>query len=123
MAFALSELHSRQKWRSAGPEELNMSGPDIEALSREDPRIALAVAQVEFINAVASQLREMRKSANLQQARMAELLGVSQPRIAQIESGKPGDAPSVEQIAAYAHFCGKGVSLLVKRDASLVAAE
>jgi transcriptional regulator with XRE-family HTH domain len=102
-----------------------MSGPDIDALSHESPRIALAIAQVEFLNAVASRLREMRKSASLQQAAMAELLGVSQPRIAQIESGKPGDAPSVEQIAAYAHFCGKTFVLAVRdsQNSPRVAAE
>jgi transcriptional regulator with XRE-family HTH domain len=82
-----------------------MSGIDLRALARDNPTIALAKSQVEFIRSVAKFLREMRVNRGLSQARMAKLLGVSQPRIAQIESGKPGDAASLEQIAGYAYCC------------------
>ncbi len=89
-----------------------MSGIDLQALARDNPTIALAMAQVEFIRSVAKFLREMRVNRGLSQASMAKLLGVSQPRIAQIESGKPGNAASLEQIAGYAYHCDDQFSLI-----------
>jgi transcriptional regulator with XRE-family HTH domain len=83
-----------------------MPGIDLDLLAREYPNVAVAQRQVELINQVASVLRAMRKYARLTQADLAVALDVKQPRIAQIESGRPADAPSLHQIAAFAARCG-----------------
>ncbi len=78
---------------------------NLDRLAKSNPAVTVAKSQLQFIRDVAKKLREMREEKQLSQARMADLLGVSQPRIAQLESGRPGDAPSLEQIAAYAYYC------------------
>jgi transcriptional regulator with XRE-family HTH domain len=82
-----------------------MTDSDLDLYARDNPVIRLGLAQVDFINEVASQLRTLREQAGLTQKQMGQLVGVSQPRIAQIESGKPDAAASLEQIAAYAFHC------------------
>jgi HTH-type transcriptional regulator/antitoxin HipB len=82
-----------------------MTYSDLDLYARDNPVIRLGLAQVDFINEVASQLRTLREQAGLTQKQMGQLVGVSQPRIAQIESGKPDAAASLEQIAAYAFHC------------------
>jgi transcriptional regulator with XRE-family HTH domain len=96
-----------------------MTGIDLEQLGKSEPAIALAAAIVKFGNQVASLLRSFRAEKKLSQMQMAELLGVSQPRIAQLESGKPGNAPSLEQLAEYAFHAGKAVTVC---DSSQLAA-
>lgn len=70
-----------------------------------------ATAVVEFGNEVARLLRTFRTESGLSQAEMAKRLGVTQPRIAQLESGKPGNLPSLEQLAEYAFHCGRSLSI------------
>jgi transcriptional regulator with XRE-family HTH domain len=84
-----------------------MSGIDLKKLAQDDPEIARGKAVVDLTNEVARLLRKMRLHRDLSQAEMADALRVSQARIAQLESGKPGNAPSVEQIAEYAFRCGR----------------
>jgi transcriptional regulator with XRE-family HTH domain len=84
-----------------------MTGIDLEKLAKSDPAVALATAIVKLINQAASLLRSFRTEKGLSQTEMANLLGLSQPRIAQLESGKPGNAPSLEQLAEYAFHAGK----------------
>ena len=88
-----------------------MPGPDMEKFAEESSTIALAKCQVEFVHLVAQSLREMRRQQSISQAAMAKHLGVSQARIAQIESGRPGDEPSLAQIAAYAFVCDLPINL------------
>jgi transcriptional regulator with XRE-family HTH domain len=83
-----------------------MTGLDLEELGRQNPVIACATAVVKVVNAVAKLLREFRAKSGLSQAEMAAKLDVSQPRIAQLESGKPGNVPSLEQVAEYAFHTG-----------------
>lgn len=71
--------------------------------------IGRANATVKLGNQVARLLRACRTESGLSQAAMALKLGVSQPRIAQIESGKPGNLPSIEQIADYAFHCRREI--------------
>jgi transcriptional regulator with XRE-family HTH domain len=84
-----------------------MAGLDLEELGRQNPVVACATAVVKVVNAVAKLLREFRAISGLSQAEMAAKLDVSQPRIAQLESGKPGNAPSLEQVAEYAFHTGR----------------
>jgi transcriptional regulator with XRE-family HTH domain len=88
-----------------------MTGLDLEKLAKSDPTVALASGIVKFVNQVAALMRGFRAQTEMSQARMAELMGVSQPRIAQLESGKPGNAPSLEQLAEYAFHTGKVLSI------------
>ncbi len=88
-----------------------MIGSDLKKLAKDNPAIARATATVNVINQAANLLRRFRIDSNQSQTEMADKLGVSQPRIAQLESGKPGSAPSLEQIADYAHYTGNTVSI------------
>src|SRR5262245_35494169 len=98
----------------AGEEvELNMSG-SIDELVNENPRVARAKAVVELINQAATLLRDFRKERGLTQDEMATKLGISQPRVAQLESGKPGNAPSLEQLAEFAFHCGYSLAICDK---------
>jgi transcriptional regulator with XRE-family HTH domain len=90
---------------------MNISGIDLEKLGNEIPRIASAGAVVELGNQVANLLKRLRIESEFSQADMAAKLGVSQPRIAQLESGKPDNLPSLEQIAEYAFYCGRSVTI------------
>jgi transcriptional regulator with XRE-family HTH domain len=88
-----------------------MSGFDLTDLAKSNPAVARAKAVVDVVNQAAGVLRNWRSKHGLSQAAMAEKLGVSQPRIAQLESGKPGNSPSLEQIAEYAHHLGETVTV------------
>jgi transcriptional regulator with XRE-family HTH domain len=92
-----------------------MVGLDLEVLTRENVTVAVAKAQVEFIRSIGTRLRELREECHFSQTDMAKRLGVTQPRIAQLESGRPGDAPSMEQIAAYAYYCGRTASAFFEK--------
>ena len=83
-----------------------MTGLDLKELGKKNPEIARATAIVAAVNRAATLLRDFRSKRGLSQADMAGKLGVSQPRIAQLESGKPGNAPSLEQLAEYAFHTG-----------------
>lgn len=84
-----------------------MTDSELEVYARGNPVVRVGLAQVQFINEVASQLRTLREQAGLTQKQLGRLMGVSQPRIAQIESGKPEAPASLEQIAAYAFHCAR----------------
>lgn len=88
-----------------------MSGFDLTDLTKSNPAVARAKAVVDVVNQAAGVLRGWRTKHGLSQAAMAEKLDVSQPRIAQLESGKPGNSPSLEQIAEYAHHLGETVTV------------
>ncbi len=54
----------------------------------------------------ASQVRAMRKAANLSQAELAERAGMSQPDISRIERGLGTEGPSVKTLRRLASACG-----------------
>ena len=83
-----------------------MTGIDLKELEKKNPKIARARAIVAAVNSGAKAMRDFRKKSGLSQAQMAAKLGVTQPRIAQLESGKPGNAPSLEQLADAAFLAG-----------------
>ena len=83
-----------------------MTGIDLKELEKKNPKIARARAIVAAVNGGAKAMRDFRKKSGLSQAQMAAKLGVTQPRIAQLESGKPGNAPSLEQLADAALLAG-----------------
>jgi transcriptional regulator with XRE-family HTH domain len=83
-----------------------MTGLDLKELGKRNPAVALATAVVVAVNRAAALLRGFRSKSGLSQADMAGKLGITQPRIAQLESGKPGNAPSIEQLAEYAFHTG-----------------
>lgn len=86
-----------------------MSGANLKELEKNNLIIARATAVVEMVNQAASLMRRFRSEKNVSQAEMAAKLGVSQPRIAQLESGKPGNAPSLEQVAEYAFLLDRKI--------------
>jgi transcriptional regulator with XRE-family HTH domain len=88
-----------------------MSVVDLKALKERNPNIARAAAVVALQNGAAALLRQFRSDSGLSQAALAEKLGVSQPRIAQLESGKPDNAPSLEQMADFAFQCGRTITI------------
>jgi DNA-binding XRE family transcriptional regulator len=58
------------------------------------------------------ELAELRKSAGLTQADVADALGVSQARVSQIEHGQ---IDSLDTLRAYAEVLGAEVSIVVSR--------
>jgi len=60
-------------------------------------------------------LREMRKSAGLKQADLAKMLGYSQAKISEYESGK--HSPGFETIQRWADACGCEVKVDWKKKA------
>jgi transcriptional regulator with XRE-family HTH domain len=83
-----------------------MTGIDLKELGKKNPKLARARAIVAAVNSGAKAMRDFRKKSGYSQAQMAAKLGVTQPRIAQLESGKPGNAPSLEQLADAAFLAG-----------------
>lgn len=59
-----------------------------------------------FAEEAARLVREMRRSAGLNQRELAARLGVSQPRIARLERIMKGDGPSYTMIRRVAIACG-----------------
>ena len=78
----------------------------LDELTLRDPSFAEGSAIYDLVSKVSSLLRQMRSSAELTQAELADKLGMSQGRISQIESGLPDHAPNLEMIARIAHACG-----------------
>lgn len=91
-----------------------MTGNSLNDLVKSNPTVARANSIVNLINQAAALLRSFRANSGISQTEMAEKLGVSQPRIAQLESGKPDSVPSLEQIAEYAFHTGNSVSIYDK---------
>jgi transcriptional regulator with XRE-family HTH domain len=60
-------------------------------------------------------LREMRKSAGLKQADLAKMLGYSQAKVSEYESGK--HSPGFETIQRWAQACGCEVGVEWKKKA------
>lgn len=60
---------------------------------------------------VADYLRSLRVSAGLQQAELAELLGLARSTISQIETGKRGT--SMQVMEAWARICGGKIEFLL----------
>jgi transcriptional regulator with XRE-family HTH domain len=88
-----------------------MAGVNLKALAAENPAIAVAVEQVKFIHEAAKLLRDFREAAQLSTMQVAESIGVTTTRIQEIESGKPGCAPSLAEIAGIANCCGVEVKI------------
>lgn len=78
----------------------------------KDPKMDAALAVVDVARAAGELLRKWRKSAELTQPELATRLGVTQPRISQVESGRAQDTPPVEFMARYAHACGDRLELV-----------
>ncbi|MDE2362588.1 MAG: helix-turn-helix domain-containing protein [Hyphomicrobiales bacterium] len=88
------------------PQAQAKSGDWFETLLSESDRVRRAQATVELVNEAAGFMRRARERAGLKQAQLAQMMGVTQARIAQLESGKPGNAPALAHIADYMFFCG-----------------
>jgi transcriptional regulator with XRE-family HTH domain len=86
-----------------------MAGIDLKELGKKKPAIARARAIVDAVNSGAKAMRDFRTKSGLSQAGMAKKIGLTQPRIAQLESGKPGNAPSLEQLADTAFQTGNAL--------------
>jgi transcriptional regulator with XRE-family HTH domain len=91
-----------------------MAGINLKALAAENPAIAVAVGQVEFVREAAKLLHDAREDAELSTTQLAESIGVSTARIEEIESGKPNCAPSLVEIAGIAHRCGVKVKIALQ---------
>ena len=88
-----------------------MARVNLKALAAENPAIAVAVEQVEFIHEAAKLLRDVREAAQLSTTQVAESIGVTTTRTQEIESGKPSCAPSLAEIAGIANCCGVKVKI------------
>lgn len=83
----------------------------LESLAREHGGFAADVAAAEFVRTAARALKAMRERAGLTQSRLGEMIGLTQGRVSQLESGLMDDAPNLETIALYADACGESVRL------------
>jgi DNA-binding XRE family transcriptional regulator len=78
----------------------------------ENPVLAEAALRQEFATVSSVLIRRSREAAGLTQAELARKVGVSQPRVAQLESGSPDDGvPEVVTLAKLLRACGKKLSL------------
>ena len=80
---------------------------DVRTRARRDPQMRIAVQTVEAINRAAELVRTLRRSKNLTQKELGTMLGVSQARISQIESGSVENSPSIEVLSDIAGRCGE----------------
>lgn len=76
-----------------------------------DQRMRAAWLEVSAARMAASLLRAARMRHELSQMEMAQLLGVSQARISQVESGRVEDIPSLELISRFLDACGERLVL------------
>lgn len=77
----------------------------IVGLVRTDERFAGNRLAFSLLQDVVAGLKRMRQRAGLNQTEMAKVLGITQGRVSQIESGLADHAPSLEMIARYAAVC------------------
>ena len=93
-----------------------------EVKGRPEFRFAFPVAEVAR-NAGAA-LRRLREASGKKQGDIAKELGLSQPRMSQIESGTVEHLPSLALMAKYAEVCDDAICVLPKSeyDALLAAA-
>ena len=84
---------------------------DYAADIKTDRRMRAAWLEVAAARMAANLLRTVRMRHDLNQQDMAELLGVSQARISQVESGRVEDIPSLELIYRFLDACGERLVL------------
>jgi transcriptional regulator with XRE-family HTH domain len=83
----------------------------LESLAWEHGGFAADVAAAEFVRTAARSLKAMRERADLTQSQLGEMIGLTQGRVSQLESGLMDHAPNLETIALYADACGESVRL------------
>lgn len=59
-------------------------------------------------------VRAARQAAGLTQKQLAQRIGVSQPRIAELERGEGSQGPTISLLARVAQACGKKLSLMLE---------
>ncbi|HEY1560194.1 MAG TPA: helix-turn-helix transcriptional regulator [Caulobacteraceae bacterium] len=82
---------------------------ELESLVEEGGSFAARVAAVEFVRSVAGLLKNMRERAGFTQRELGRMIGLSQGRISQLESGLMDYAPNLETVALYANACDESV--------------
>lgn len=75
-------------------------------LFRGDPSFRKSYRAALFAQEAARLVRQMREKKGLNQTELAELLGVSQPRISRLEKASGGDGPSYAMVRRVAEVCG-----------------
>lgn len=81
-------------------------------MAAEDPRYAEAMTALRAAEDSAKLLRSLRERAGKSQKEVAAMLGVSQARISQVESGSPQYTPAIDFVYRFADACGARVSLV-----------
>ncbi len=74
------------------------------------PDFAMLARRAEDIFAFCRRLRDLRIAKGLSQAQLAAALGISQPRISEIEGGGP-QGPTIDLVMRYARACGHELSI------------
>lgn len=93
-----------------------MSFDSFARAARKKPHLKLAFARVEGARRMAETLAAVRREARLTQKQLGKLLGVSQARISQVESGLLDHAPSIDFACAFAAACGGRLEFHAGRD-------
>ncbi|WP_436204103.1 DNA-directed RNA polymerase subunit alpha C-terminal domain-containing protein [Astrobacterium formosum] len=83
----------------------------------KDPKARVAWLEVDTARTAAKLLRDARRRSGLRQVDLERLLGVSQARISQVESGRVDDMPSLDFMVRFLDACGQEL-VLSTRDAT-----
>jgi len=86
-------------------------------LAMQDPEYGPTAAVFDTVQAVCAGLKRMRLRRGFGQGELGRILGVSQGRISQIESGLVDHAPSLDMVARYAAVCGERLEIGFSGDA------
>jgi DNA-binding XRE family transcriptional regulator len=78
---------------------------DMDKLMASRPRLREAYENALYEMEAARLIRNMRQEAGLNQAELAERLGVTQPRIARLERASPGRGASYAMVRRVAVVC------------------
>lgn len=81
----------------------------------KDGEFKVAYEEVQMHLKIAKLLEELRHKANLTQAELAEMTGVSQPMIARLERGDQDRVPILRTINRIFLAPGYGVDLVIKK--------
>ncbi|WP_367715823.1 helix-turn-helix transcriptional regulator [Nitratireductor sp. GISD-1A_MAKvit] len=93
-----------------------MSFDSFARAASKKPHLKLAFARVEGARRMADTLAGLRQEARLTQKQLGKILGVSQARISQVESGLLDHAPSIDFACAFAAACGGRLEFHAGRD-------
>jgi DNA-binding XRE family transcriptional regulator len=93
------------------PKVVGVSHAEIMAQELKDPEFRYYYEQRRLVHEVALAIRGMRRQARMTQARLAKLVGVTQPMIAKIEKGTGSVTPRWDTLRKVCIALGKQMRL------------